>query len=168
MATMVAPEVAARNQERDYSIFVSREEAKKIERQLLVSPDNKTVNSALRKICFLLHRLGQKYVPNSPVTFEDHATLLYCTKLLQDMGLKPEISAELDSAVSGINVEVIRSSFEYRQLRNRMMAGLSVIADLTERPAAPGTQDYQKGVREGFRRASDIAVMFLEDLDNGI
>jgi len=166
MAVMVAPEIAARNQERDYSVFVARDAVKKIERHLLVSPENKTVNTALRKICFLLHELGQKYVPNAPATFGDYSTLLYCTKLLQEIGLKPEIASHMDSAVAGVSVEVIRSSFEYRQLRNKMIAGLSVIADLTERPASPGTQDYQKGIREGFRRASDIAVMFLEDLNN--
>ena len=168
MATMTAPEVAAHARERDYSVFVAKSEAQKLERQLLVSPENKTANSALRKICYALHALVQKYVPNSAATFEDYATLLHCTKLLQAMGLKPEISAKMDADVSGLSVDVIYSSFEYRQLRNKMMAGLSVIADLTERPAAPGTPDYQRGVREGYRRASDIAVLFLEDLDNEI
>lgn len=164
---MVAPEIAAKNRERDYSVFVAREDVRKLERQFLVSPDNKTINGALRKICYALHELVQRYVPNSPSTFEDYARLVHCTKLLQEMGFKPEISPQIDADVAGFNVDVIRSSFEYRQLRNKIMASLSVIADLTERPASPGTQDYQKGVREGFRRASDIAVMFLEDIENG-
>jgi hypothetical protein len=165
MPVMVAPEFAAQNQERDYSVFVSKAEARRIERQLLVSAENRTVNHALRKICFMLHALAQKHISNSTAHFEDHSTLAHCTKLLQDMGLKPEVSPRMESAVAGAGVDVILSSFEYRQLRNKMIAGLSVIADLTERPASPGSQDYQKGIREGYRRASDIAVMFLEDID---
>jgi hypothetical protein len=47
------------------------------------------------------------------------------------------------------------------------MASLAVIADLTERPAATGSSEYQRGMREGYRRASDIAVMFLEDISGG-
>lgn len=168
MAVMVAPEIAAKNRERDYVVFVSKAEAQKLERQLLVSPENRTINHALRKICYMLHALVQKYVPNSAATFDDHSTLVYCTKLLQDMGLKPEISPQMDSSVAGVSVDVIRSSFEYRQLRNKMVAGLSVIADLTERPASPGTPDYQCGIREGYRRASEIAAIFLEDIDGGV
>lgn len=165
MAIMVAPEVAAQKKEREYVIFVSAEEAKKIERQLLTSPENLTANSALRNICFILHSLVQKYVPNSATTFDDHTRLLRCTKLLQELGLKPEILPSISAAISGEDMAIIRSSFEYRQLRNKMIAGLSVIADLIERPASPGTQDYQKGVREGYRRASEIAAKFLEDID---
>jgi hypothetical protein len=168
MATMVAPEVVAAKQEREYAVFVSRQEAKKLEQQLLVSPEHRNVNHALRNICFMLHALVQKYVPNTAATFTDHSTLLHCTKLLQNMGLKPEISAKIDAAVAGLSTDVIQNSFEYRQLRNKMMAGLSVIADLTERPASPGTPDYQRGIREGYRRASEIAAMFLEDIDGGV
>ena len=168
MAVMVAPEYAAQKQEREHVIFVSKSEAKKREQHLLVSPDNLTANKALRKICFMLHALAQKYVPNMTTTFEDHATLVHCTKLLQELGLKPEISPRLSNETAGVGAEVIHSSFEYRQLRNKMMAGLSVIADLTERPASPGSPDYQRGVREGYRRASEVAVMFLADVDNGV
>jgi hypothetical protein len=84
------------------------------------------------------------------------------------MGLKPEISSQMDAAVSSVGTDVIKSSFEYRQLRNKMIAGLAVIADLTERPAAAGSQEYQRGVREGYRRASDIAATFLEDIDGEV
>lgn len=167
MAVMVAPEIAAQRQERDYALFVSKAEAQRIERQLLVSPAHRTVNQALRKICFMLHTLVQKYVPNSAGAFEDFSTFLHCTKLLQEMGLKPDVEPHMDSSVAGVNLEVIKSSFEYRQLRNKMIACLSVIADLTERPAAAGTQDYQRGVREGYRRASETAAAFLEDISGG-
>jgi len=156
------------NQERDYSLFVARKEVQQIERQLLISPANKTVNSALRNVAFLLLDLAQKYVPHTPANFTDHNSLAHCIKLLQEMGLKPEILARLDRTVAGVSVDLIRNSFEYRQLRNKIKACLAVIADLTERPAAPGTYDYQKGIREGYRRASDIAVLFLDDIDENL
>lgn len=168
MATMVAPEIAAQKRERDYIIFVSKEEAKKIERQLLTSPQNITANSALRNICFMLHTLVQKYVSNSPNNFADYSKLLQCTKLLQELGLKPDILPQTAAKAAGVDIGIVRSSFEYRQLRNKMIAGLSAIADLTERPASPGSMDYQRGVREGYRRASLIATEFLEDLDGGV
>lgn len=168
MAIMVAPEVAAQKRERDSVVFVSKEEAKKLERQLLTSPQNITANSALRNICFMLVALAQKYVPNSAINFDDYSKFLHCTKLLQELGLKPEILPKTKATAGGVDMGVIRSSFEYRQLRNKMIAGLSVIADLTERPASPGNMDYQRGVREGYRRASLIASKFLEDVDGEV
>jgi hypothetical protein len=153
--------------ERTQEVFTAKREAQRLERQLLVSPAHKTANSALRSICYMLHDLAQKYVPSTPNTFNDYACLTHCTKLLKSMGFRPDISPELDSAVAGLGLEVVHNSFEYRHLRNKIMASLAVIADLTERPAATGSSEYQRGMREGYRRASDIAVMFLEDISGG-
>ena len=157
------PQVAERTQ----VVFTAKREAQKLERQLLVSPAHKTANSALRSICYMVHDLAQKYVPNAPNSFNDYSLLAHCTKLLTAMGFRPDINHELDSAVAGLGVEVVHNSFEYRHLRNKIMASLAVIADLTERPAATGSAEYQRGMREGYRRASDIAVMFLEDISGG-
>lgn len=157
--------VQAQKQERDYVVFAAREEVRTIERQLLVSPENKTVNTAFRKICYLLLGLVQKYVPNSVATHADYALLLHCIRLLQDIGFKPDIDPLLDADAGQISPEITRNSFEYRRLRNKIRASLSVIADLPEKPASPGTPDFQRGLREGYRRASDIAVLFLEDID---
>ena len=142
----------------------AKKTAQKIEKELLVSAEHKTVNAAFRRICYLLHSLAQKYVPDAPSTFADYKSLLYCTKLIESMGLRPELSPEFDAAAGDVSLEIIRNSFEYRRLRNKILASLSVIADLTERPASPGSLDYQRGMREGYRRASDIAVMFLDDI----
>jgi hypothetical protein len=38
---------------------------------------------------------------------------------------------------------------------------------MPEKNTPPGHPEYQKGVREGYRRASDIAILFLEDLQIG-
>jgi hypothetical protein len=59
------------------------------------------------------------------------------------------------------------NSFDYRYLRNKAIAGFATIADLPAKPSAVGTLDYQSGVREGYRRASEVAIMFLDDIQNG-
>lgn len=154
-------------QQRERAVFTAEKEARQLERRLLVSPENRTANAAFRRICYLLHSLAQKYVYESPNTFADYTCLLHCTKLLQGLGFKPELNPAVDAAAGGVGVEVIRNSFEYRHLRNKIMASLSIIADLTERPVGNGSDDYRRGMREGYRRASDIAIMFLNDLADG-
>lgn len=160
-------DVTEQVQQREQTIFTATKEAQQLERRLLVSPDNRTSNSVLRSTCYLLHALAQKYVPDSPSTFEDYTCLLHCVKLLQSLGLKPELNPFVNSAVENIGVEIIRNSFEYRHLRNKIMASLSIIADLTDRPPNTGSAEYQKGMREGYRRASDIAISFLSDISDG-
>lgn len=152
--------------ERSQAIFMAKREAQTREKQLLVSPENKTVNAALRRVCFILHRLAQKRIGTLPQDFNDYACLVHCTEMLQSMGLKPDAAAQLvDDATTAR--EIIFNSFEYRQLRNKMLASLSIIADLTERNTGNGSPEYQRGMREGYRRASDIAIMFLDDFTSG-
>lgn len=153
--------------EREETCFMSRREARQRERELLVHPGNKTVNAALRNICFMLQRLAQKYVPNTPKTFSDYSELVQCVKLLQDMGLKPNVHHSLAAAVDATQTGIVVNSFEYRHLRNKTIACLATIADLTEKPTATGSADYQRGMREGYRRASDIASSFLIDFGAG-
>lgn len=163
MSTMTMPIDSARRE----SVFTAADAAKRLEKQLLVSPENKTVNSALRTICYILHELAQKYVTDTPNTYSDYACLVHCTQLLQNMGLKPETNYAIDAAVNDLGAEIIHNSFEYRHLRNKIMASLSIIADLTDRPSAAGHAEYRRGMREGYRRASDIAITFLQDISGG-
>jgi hypothetical protein len=151
---------------REKAVFTAKREAQRLEKRLLVSDDHRTVNAAFRRICYMLHDLAQKYVPDTAPTFADYKALLYCTKLLQAMGFKPKLNLEFDAAAEDVNIEIVRNSFEYRHLKNKIMASLSIIADLTERPAGMGSPEYQRGMREGYRRASDIAIMFLEDISS--
>jgi hypothetical protein len=82
------------------------------------------------------------------------------------MGLRPAVTPTLDDDAATAK-ELVFNSFEYRYLRNKMLASLSIIADLTERNTGNGSHEYQRGMREGYRRASDIAIMFLEDISSG-
>lgn len=154
-------------QQREEKIFTARREAQELERRLLVSPENRTSNAVLRRTCYLLHALAQKYISDSPTTFDDYTCLMHCTKLLQSIGLKPESNPFLNTAVTTLGPEIIRNSFEYRHLRNKILASLSTIADLTGRAVSSGNPDFQRGMREGYRRASEVAIMFLDDIADG-
>lgn len=160
-------ELSVKKREREQALVLAKREAQKLEKQLLVDPKNKTVNAALRNVCYTLHMLAQKYVPNSPRTFQDYSTLLQCAKLLQEMGLRPPLSEDVVAHVAAFDANVVVNSFEYRHLRNRVIACLATVADLTEKPTATGSADYQAGMREGYRRASDIAAAFLKDFGAG-
>lgn len=152
--------------ERDYVIFVSRKEARRKEKQLLVSPAHRTANVSFRQICYQLLNLAEKHIPANTSAIEDRTVLASCVGALIDLGFKPPISPALGKEASALT-DIVRNSFEYRQLRNKMVAGLSVVADLVERPASPGTKEFQRGVKEGYRRARETAIMFLDDLDSG-
>jgi hypothetical protein len=79
------------------------------------------------------------------------------------MGLTVNVN-ERFAAATAADIETITHPNNYRQLRNKAIAGFATIADLTDKPAAVGSQEFQRGVREGYRRASDIAISFLEDI----
>lgn len=79
------------------------------------------------------------------------------------MGLSVNVHDCFAAAVA-VDTDTLMRPNDYRQLRNKSIAGFATIADLTDKPAAVGSQDFQRGVREGYRRASDIAISFLEDI----
>jgi hypothetical protein len=151
--------------DRDEFVFTTREQAKTLERQFLVCPKQKTANTALRTICFMLHGLAQRYVPNTPQNFEDYATFIACTNLLFELGLKPPTDARTNQGLNKVGKHVVVSSFQYRHLKNKAMASLSAIADLTEKPASVGSSEFRRGMLEAYRRASDIAASFLEEIE---
>ncbi len=119
------------------------------------------------KLCLILHELAQKYVPRTPQAFGDFNALLQVTRTLQKMGFNPQLTAELCAISAATETAVVLNSPEYRKLHNRFVAALATIADMTEKNTPPGSTEYQRGVREGYRRASDIAILFLEDLQIG-
>jgi hypothetical protein len=121
-------------------------------------------NDDLQQVCRALLRLAQRYLPANPSAISDAVELVHCIKMLQKMGIVPDVADKFKAALSSTGCEIVLSTTEYRGLRNKCIAGFATIADLTEKPAAVGTPEFQRGVREGYRRASDIAVMFLEDI----
>jgi hypothetical protein len=123
--------------------------------------------SPFANICLLLHRLAQKYVPRTAQAFRDFDDLAQATSALQRMGLQLDVAADICAPTKSVDRAVIFNSPEYRLLRNRFIAALATIADMPAKNSPPGHPEYQRGVREGYRRASDIAILFLEDVQNG-
>lgn len=127
------------------------------------APTALAAQSELQELCLLLHQLAQKYVTRS--NFQDFDLLVQCTHLLQEKQITPPITADLVSPVANYNPAVVTSAPQYRLMRNRAMAALATIADLSHKAPSKGSPDYQQGMRDGFETASNIAVFFLEDLE---
>jgi hypothetical protein len=152
--------------ERGEMIFLAKKQARVLEKKLLVSEKHRNVNAALRNVCFVLHDLVQRYVMKAATAQRDYATFVYCGHILKEMGLRPKTNPVFDQSAEDLRLDVIRSSFEYRNIRNKLLASLAIIADLPERSVGNGSPEYQRGMREGYRRASEIAILFLEDLSS--
>jgi hypothetical protein len=115
----------------------------------------------------VLQHLAQKYVPNSAQSFCDFDALKHATRSLQRLGSSIKVAAHLAAPVKSVEKAAVTNSVEYRTLRNKYIAALSTIADITAKNTPPGHPEYQRGVREGYRRASDVAILFLEDIQTG-
>jgi hypothetical protein len=114
-------------------------------------------------LCLLLYSLARKHV--SPASFADFCSLARCTKLLQDAGLRVDVSPEMQAHVADAKTVLVTAAPEYRLLRSRAIAGLSTVADLTTKLPAKGSRDYQRGMRDAYQQASDIADLFLKELE---
>lgn len=119
-----------------------------------------------KDLCLLLYGIAQKHVSRSD--FEDFTALVRCTKLLSDLGLAIRPSAELAAPVASQDCTLVMRDPKYRLLRNRAIACLATVADLSVKAPAKGSLEYQQGMRDAFQQASEIAVMFLEDIQNGV
>jgi hypothetical protein len=161
---VLSPEVVQKKADREKFVRMTRAEVARRE----VKHQKKTAGEELTHLCLTLHQLAQKYVPRSVQTFRDFDSLTRATKALQKMGLKPALAAEVAAPAAAVETSVVLNSPEYRRLQNRFVAALATIADMPEKNTPPGHPEYQKGVREGYRRASDIAILFLEDLQIGV
>lgn len=126
-----------------------------------------TALNELKRACRLLHGLAQVYVPNSPKHFESFSLLMQITATLRNLGLAPDVVTPELTAPAADATNVVMTSREYRILKNKYLAALATLADLSSRGVPPGSDDFQSGVREGYRRASEIAILFLEDAETG-
>ena len=164
----MAVSVCLKNRERSAAVVQARQQAQQLEKKLLLSPQNRTAVAAMRTVCYLLIQLVQKYVTRSPKAYQDYEQLMHCTRILRELGFKPPSSTETAADETTYNADAVINSQDYRYLRNRAIACLATIADLTEKPTAVGTPEFQSGMREGYRRASDIAAAFLTDFGAGV
>lgn len=117
----------------------------------------------LRDLCVLLHTIAKKHVSAS--NFHDFNLVARCTKLLQTLNVAVDAPVEMQAAVADQAAALVLSAPEYRLLRSRAVAGLATVADLADRLPAKGSADYQRGMRDAYQHASDIAALFLDDLE---
>jgi hypothetical protein len=168
MVLALRPEVKMRQVERKKTIATAAKTARKTELDMLQTMSYSGVVGELQHICQALLAVAQKYVPHSPAAFTDATSVVRCAKALENMNLQPILEPHFKAHVVSAKSDSVRNSFEYRYLRNKAIAGFATIADLTAKPSAVGTLEYQNGVREGYLRASEIAIMFLDDIQNEV
>jgi hypothetical protein len=121
----------------------------------------------LTVLCQALLYVAQKYTPTGPDAYTDAATVIQCGKQLQQMGCGLEMVPQFNAPTHDTNKsDMILTSVEYRYLRNKSIAGFATIADLGLKTPSLGTADYVVGLRAGYKRASDLAIAFLEDVYN--
>jgi len=177
MKTRVPPKMsgAESNQynERVDFIFTAKKLVRAKEREFMLTHESmhRDIIAELTSICRTLHNLTQKYVPNTPKAFHDFSDFLNASSKLRGLGVTLKLDAHVKAPAEATDSATVTSSFEYRILRNKFIAALATIADLTTKPAPhgePNENGYQRGVREGYRRASDIAILFLEDIQKGV
>jgi len=154
-------------------IFTAKKIVRAKEHEFMLKHETirRDVVSELTSVCRTLHNLTQKYVPNTPKAFHDFSAFLSASRKMASLGLTLNLDAHVKAPVDATDSSTVTSSFEYRILRNKFIAALATIADLTTKPAPhgePHENGYQRGVREGYRRASDIAILFLEDIQKGV
>lgn len=118
---------------------------------------------SLKDISALMQKLAAKYVPRN--AFEDFDCLIQGTKLLQELQAAVTVTEHLQAPLAEYNSAVVTHAPQYRLLRNRAFAALATLADLSTKPPSKGSPDYQKGMRDGFNHASDVAIFFLDDLE---
>jgi hypothetical protein len=120
----------------------------------------------LADICVLLHDLTRKHV--SPANFNDYTVFTQCSKILREMGAFSEPAAAPNPEINEHTDALIAHTPQYRRLRTRAIAGLATLADLGNKAPAKGSPDYQQGARDAYQYASEVAAMFLEDVENGV
>lgn len=111
--------------------------------------------------CNLLYALARKFVPLTD--FKESAAFICCAKVLIDAGVIDSETA-VNTTIEEHAAALVAHAPQYRRLRNSAVAALATIADLEGKAPAKGCPEYQKGMRAAYRHASDIAAMFLEDM----
>jgi hypothetical protein len=140
-----------------------RSRKKPISRSLSQEATPPKPDNDLLDLCVLLHTIARKSV--SATNFHDFNLVARCTKLLQTLGVLVEAPAEMQAVAADQEAALVLSAPEYRLLRSRAVAGLATVADLADRPPAKGSAEYQRGMRDAYQHASDIAALFLDDLE---
>ena len=127
-------------------------------------PNMSTVDSDISTLCTKLYEIAQRHTPTT--CFSDVNELVQLTKILKQMGISVTPATKFKAETTDYSPTAFRHSIEYRLLHARYAAALGTIADMGSRKIRKNKDEYHAGVQAGLRKAADVAIMFLEDLDN--
>ena len=121
----------------------------------------------LISLCVFLHSLVQRL--SVKMDLQTTSEFQTCTKVLRQLNVPIEILPNFAAAAAdAVNYDpsdrVILSSPRYRLLKNRAIAALATIADLSARSTPKGDPAYRAGLLAGYAHASEIAAAFLDDI----
>lgn len=138
------------------------EKKKKQHRSRRTTTETLAGDRDLADLCVLLHDLAKKHVATS--NFQDFNLRVRCTKLLETLGVIGR-AAEHCALANDHDTTIVLRSPPYRRLRAHVVACLATVADLSTRAPGKGTPEYQRGMREAFQQAGDIAALFLDEVE---
>ena len=146
--------------------------AQQLTSELQQSPtrQHQDTHAALKEVCGELLRIAQRYTPHNPPTYNDVVSLTRCAQLLSSIGVPVNLAAKfmaVSQDLAPTPTKIFQHSREYKLLEAKAVAGFATLADLQTKPAVNGSKDFQKGVREGYKRASSLATLFLDDIQKG-
>jgi hypothetical protein len=136
-------------------------------RKKSTSPAAPHATDELVHLCVFLHSMVQRLAVK--MDLQTTSEFQTCTKVLRQLNVPIEIlpnfaAASADAATYDPGDRVILSSPRYRLLKNRAIAALATIADLSARSIPKGDPAYRAGLVAGYAHASEIAAAFLEDI----
>jgi hypothetical protein len=134
--------------------------------QVVSNNSSRVSPTPFEDLCLVLHRIATKHITRSD--FEDVGALLHCTKLLKQLGCPVDAPPELQAPLSAQDRALVTHAPQYRLLRSRAIAGLATVADLMFKAPAKGPAEYQRGQRDAYQQASEIAALFLDDISDGV
>lgn len=114
----------------------------------------------LKAICVVLQSVAQKHLPRD--AFADKASLVQCMKLLAELDVNISVKANLKAEFDEPPTD--KNTLSYRLLKNKTIAALATIADLDKKILDRMTSAYHNGMRDAYKKASEIALAFLADL----
>lgn len=150
-----------------FDCFAAAGSQKPARKKLESPPNATTTQDELVHLCVFLHGLVQKLA--SKMDLQTTSEFQTCTKVLRQLNVPLEIqsnftAAHADALSSDPGDRVIISSPRYRLLKNRAIAALATVADLSARSIPKGDESYRAGMAAGYAHASEIAAAFLEDI----
>lgn len=117
----------------------------------------------LAEVCANLFRIAQRHTPAS--AFADVNELMHIAKIMESVGVVTAVNENNRAKFDDHIPEIARQSADYRRLQAQFKAALSTIADMGRKESRTHKNQYYAGIHVGLRRAAQIAIMFLNDLN---